>query len=375
MSAPARPPEGRATSLGEDVAQRQEGSPPGAASTRLWYTRCPLPTASGLALDAGLLAEALADRGAALAAVETLDTPDARQSHFTHAVAGLFRQGGNIPPIWARSRGANTVLAGIAWTPEYQAILAHPGAGIRGIADLKGKRLALPVRRSGEIDFWRAMCLRGYDSALRLAGLTLADVTLVELPVDEVYIARQGEDEASRAWMWAGAARVRRQQAETFAYVRGEVDALYASGALGLQLQALLQATEVVELGFHADRRAQINNQVPNILTVDADLARNRPDIVAAYLSALNRSIAWARRHPGDALRIYAREVGAPEEWIAPSYRETDFRSLRVGLDPELIAAVSSQKDFLLEHGFIQHDFDVHEWVCGEPMRLASQET
>lgn len=342
---------------------------------RIWYTRCPLPTASSIAIERGMLDDEFRTDGIVVQSLNASSDMAVREAHYNHGQTNLFRQGGNIPPIWARSRGANTVLAGIAWTPEYQAILAHPGAGIRGIADLKGKRLALPVRRSGEIDFWRAMCLRGYDSALRLAGLTLADVTLVELPVDEVYIARQGEDEASRAWMWAGAARVRRQQAETFAYVRGEVDALYASGALGLQLQALLQATEVVELGFHADRRAQINNQVPNILTVDADLARNRPDIVAAYLSALNRSIAWARRHPGDALRIYAREVGAPEEWIAPSYRETDFRSLRVGLDPELIAAVSSQKDFLLEHGFIQHDFDVHEWVCGEPMRLASQET
>lgn len=342
-------------------------------SKQLWYTRCPLPTASGLALDRGMLARRLGSIGWSLDAIESAAGSRARDSHFTHATPQLFRQGGNIPPIWARSRGADTALVGIAWTREYQTILARPGSGIRTVADLRGRRLALPRRTSGEIDFWRAMCLRAYDSALRLGGMTLDDVELVELPVHERYIPDGGGDPDQAAWMWAGGARARRQQAETFAVIRGEVDALYASGALGLQLQALLEAPVVVDLGFHPDPAVSINNQVPNILTVDGALAREHPEVVAQYLAALEEAAEWARGEPDTANRTCAREVGSPEEWIAPSYRDEAANALAVSLEPRLVAAVESQKQFLLAHGFIEHDFPIGDWVDARPLSLLSK--
>ncbi|MGD9943500.1 MAG: ABC transporter substrate-binding protein [Burkholderiaceae bacterium] len=344
-----------------------------AADRSLWYTRCPLPTASGIALDAGILQDRMAAAGLSVASIESAGDPSARASHFTHATPKLFRQGGNIPPIWARSNGAETALVGIAWTREYQTILARPEASIRSAEELRGKRLALPVRTSGEIDFWQAMCLRGYDSALRTAGLTLDDVELVRLPVVERYIEQPARGE-QQAWMWAGAARTRRQQAETFAFIRGEVDALYASGALGAQLEALLQAQVVVDLGFHPDRRVQINNQVPNILTADAALARERPDVVARYLRALNEAADWAAGHADDARRTCAREVGAPEEWIDISYRRDHVERLTVSLGDELIGAVAEQKRFLLQHGFITRDFDIEDWVSRQAYELSIRE-
>jgi ABC-type nitrate/sulfonate/bicarbonate transport system substrate-binding protein len=342
---------------------------------RIWYTRCPLPTASGIALDAGILQRRIAGIDWSVDAIENAAAPGSRHSHFTHATARLFRQGGNIPPIWARSRGADTALVGIAWTREYQTLLARPASGIRSVADLRGRRLALPVRTSGEIDFWRAMCLRGYDSALRLAGLTLDDVELVELPVHERYIPEEQTGEGDADWMWAGSARARRQQAETFAFVRDEVDVLYASGALGVQLQALLDAVVVVDLGFHPSADASLNNQVPNILTADRTLVRERPDVVAEYLRALNEAAQWARSHADMATRTCAREVGAPEEWIAPSYRNEAADALSISLDDHLVRAVASQKKFLLDHGFITQDFDMAEWLDTTPLELSRKET
>lgn len=340
---------------------------------QLWYTRCPLPTASGAALDTGILECRLREIGWSLDAIESSAAADARASHFTHATPRLFRQGGNIPPIWARSRGADTALVGIAWTREFQAILACPDAGIRDVAGLRGRRLAVPTRTSGEIDFWRAMCLRGYDSALRLEGMTLRDVELVELPIGERYIPEGGSDESARSeWMWAGSARARRQQAETFALIRGEVDAIYASGALGLQLQAMLDAVVVVELGFHSDPEVSINNQVPNVLTVDGALARHHPEVVARYLDALGEAARWAQRAPAEANRTCAREVGAPEEWIDSSYRDEAVNALDIGLSDRLVAAVASQKAFLLTHGFISNDFDIQDWLDPRPLAMSS---
>ena len=343
-----------------------------AAPQRLWFTRCPLPTASGVALDTGLLEGALAGIGHQALSIEQSGDPAAMHSHFTHATPRLFRQGGNIPPIWARSEGRDTAIVGIAWMPEYQAILALPESGIRSVADLKGARLAVPVRSGGEIDFWQAMCLRGYQTALRTAGLELADAQLVRLPMPERYIDPDSVKRESQAWMWAGAARMRRQQAELFALIRGQVDAIYASGAQGLQLQAMLSAHVVIDLGFHPDPEVQINNQVPNVLTVDGALCREQPEVVARYLNALQLAAQWASAHPRDARRTFASEVGAPEEWIAGAYGPSvNAGALTLSLEPSWIEAVEAQKAFLLAHGFIRHDFNMAQWINPEPLEIS----
>ncbi len=344
---------------------------------RVWYTRCPLPTASGLAVDSGLLRERLGEIGWHVDSVERAPQRSARDAHFTHAVPGLFRQGGNIPPIWARSNGAETALIGIAETPEFQAILARPETGIRDFGDLRGKRFGLPVRTSGEIDFWQAMCLRGLESALASAGLALTDVSLVRLETAERYIAAPATEAAgdASAWMWSGGARLRRQHVETFAFVRGEVDAIYTSGALGLQLQAQLGAVVVGELSGRADVRGQAietNNQVPNILTVDRRLLEWHPDVVSQYVRALQQAADWAESHADAATRTAALEVGAPEEWIAPAYGSGLCTSFRLGLDDHLVRAVASQKDFLLRHGFITTDFAIENWIDAAPLIAAS---
>jgi len=340
----------------------------------LWYTRCPLPTASGIAIDAGLLHEAFAQIGIGLRSIEELADNSARQAHFDHGVRNLFRQGGNIPPIWARSQGADTAVVGLSWTPEYQAILARPESGIRMARDLKGARFALPQRPAEKIDYWQAMCLHGYASALALGGLTLEDAALVSLPVTDRYIDAADGSGTRNTALWAGANRARRQQAEVFAFIRGEVDVLYASGALGAQLAAQLGAHEVVELGLHAEPGSGINNQMPNVLTVDRKLAEDRPDVVARYLDALAAGGAWAAAHQPQAKSALAREIGCPEEWIPAAYGPRFYDQLELALDEQLIEALGAQKQFLLQHGFIAHDFPIAEWIVHTPMDLARKQ-
>jgi len=42
-------------------------------------------------------------------------------------------------------------------------------------------------------------------------------------------------------------------------------------------------------------------------------------------------------------------------------------------LSPELLAAVASQKQFLLEQGFIAEDFDLNSWIAPEPLAEAQR--
>ncbi|RYE48594.1 MAG: ABC transporter substrate-binding protein, partial [Hyphomicrobiales bacterium] len=73
--------------------------------SEIWYTRCPVPTPVGLAVQLGFLDEAFAKEGVTLNSI--IDSKDRaiRSSHFDHHLNYSFRHGGNVPPIRARSEG------------------------------------------------------------------------------------------------------------------------------------------------------------------------------------------------------------------------------------------------------------------------------
>jgi ABC-type nitrate/sulfonate/bicarbonate transport system substrate-binding protein len=147
----------------------------------LWFTRCPVPTATGIAADRGRLAREFAPDGITVRSLQDAPAAVAADHHYTHALDGLFREGGNVPALWARSRGEATRLIGLTWIEERQSVLVRADSELREPAQLRGRRLGVPVHGIA-IDFWRAMALAGFSGALSLAGLTLADAELVEVP-------------------------------------------------------------------------------------------------------------------------------------------------------------------------------------------------
>jgi hypothetical protein len=114
-----------------------------------------------------------------------------RESHFDHHLSWSFRQGGNIPPIWARAKGRDTRLVAITWTDEFQALITLPGRGIHAPEQLAGRRFGVPARVNDLIDFHRATALKGLVSGLSLAGLSHRDVELVDLVIEESIIQEQ----------------------------------------------------------------------------------------------------------------------------------------------------------------------------------------
>jgi ABC-type nitrate/sulfonate/bicarbonate transport system substrate-binding protein len=336
---------------------------------QLWYTRCPLPTASSIAIERGLLETEFAPSGIAVQSLNASASMAVREAHYDHGQSGLFRQGGNIPPLWSRSRGADTVVVATNWIDEYQAIVALEGSGIERPSDLRGRRLGLPRRVNEAVDYWRAMCLRGFLVALELAGIAPDEVEIVDLPVDENQIAVGGASQ--RGTLWRGGARARRQSREALALIRGEVDAIYTAGAPGAQLSAFMSAHTVFDLGAATDAAARTNNQVPTVLTVDGALARERPEIVARYLAALMEASRWAAEHEPETLQIIAGDVAATPEWVSAAYGPEVHRRLDLDLDARSIQAVERQKRFLLEHGFIANDFVIADWIDPRPLAIA----
>ncbi|RKN07380.1 ABC transporter substrate-binding protein [Streptomyces radicis] len=325
-----------------------------ALPTVLWYTRCPVPTATGIAADRRWLSDEFAPDGIAVRSLQDAATDaDAvpRSTHYTHAEAALFREGGNVPALWARSRGEPTRLIGLTWIEERQVILVAPGSGIRGAAALRGRRLAVP-RHGLPIDFWRAMALRGFEGALASAGAALDDAALVEV------------DAGGSDGQWA---------AELAALGRGDVDAVYVKGAVAVEAATRVGAEVAVELDELPDRAHRVNNGTPRPITVHQRLLDEHPALVDRFLAVLVRAADWAADRPDDVARILGAETGAGPEGVRGAYRADSHRSLHPDLSEDRLESLARQAESLYGHGFLPERVDVRAWAAPEPLLRAAR--
>lgn len=323
----------------------------------IWFTRCPVPTATGIAADRGSLAAEFAPDGIAVRSLRDAadragraDSDDLPRSHFTHELTALFREGGNVPALWARSRGEATRLIALTWIEERQSILVRQDSDLRTPEQLRGRRLAVP-RHDIDIDFWRAMALHGHAGALGLAGLTLEDAELVETPG-----VRQGQ--------WEG---------ELAALRDGRVDAVYVKGAVAVETARRYGAEVAIDLDAVPDRRSRINNGTPRPITVHQRLLDEHPDLVVRFLAVLLEAADWAAAHPGDLTRILSAETGAGPDGVAGAYRDGTAGSLQLNLGQERLDLLGEQERFLSAHGFLPAPVDVAGWADHEPLRLARE--
>jgi ABC-type nitrate/sulfonate/bicarbonate transport system substrate-binding protein len=150
--------------------------------SRLWITRCAVPTAVGFAVHLGWFEDEFAPDGVRVDYLPYLTSTEAQRRHYDHQLTTILREGGNIPAIWTRSRGEATRLIGLTWIDERQVIVGRPDERIGSPGGLKGKRIGVPLRRRGAVDVFRGMALQGFSGALASVGLSLDDVTLVDVP-------------------------------------------------------------------------------------------------------------------------------------------------------------------------------------------------
>jgi ABC-type nitrate/sulfonate/bicarbonate transport system substrate-binding protein len=340
------------------------------AKTTVWYTRCPVPSAWGVALRAGHFHEEFAD-DPHFTLRSVLDSPDldVHEAHYNGSLKNAFRFGGNIPPIWARSGGADTRVVGISWTTTPSPILARPESTIQTAADLKGKRLLIIRRPEEEIDFAYAGTLRTFETALSTADLGLDDVKLVEKVV-------AGSTERSRPPQSGAQNEDKRprqasQQHALLSLLQGEVDVIASQGPAAIGLIHGFGLRVVHDTSSHPDPHERIHNSVPKLLTVDQQLIKNYPEIVARVLARLLEVHDWATRNKEQAIHFVALEQSTSDDLVEAAYGEKLAPELDVNLSDENIARVAAQKAFLLKHGFIKTDFKLEEWIDAHPLETA----
>jgi ABC-type nitrate/sulfonate/bicarbonate transport system substrate-binding protein len=340
---------------------------PSPALKQVWFTRCPVPTASGLAYKLGWLGQEFGRDGISVATLQDAPRGLARH-HYDHELPGLFREGGNVPALAARASGAPTRLIGLTWIDEWQAILVRPDSGISKPEHLLGRRVALPAftdTRGGSIA--RAMSLHGYKGALSLARLTLDDVVFVDTPatlnVEGINNSPRPEGSRNLGGLWSGLPLL----------ATGEVDAVYVKGASAVDAAKEHGAIVGIDLDTIDNKRTRVNNGTPRPITVHEDLLRDHFDLVVRFLAQTLRAADWASAHLDDVRAILQNETRAGLDGVSTAYRNDFHKHLHPDLSSERLDLLAVQKNFLWLHGFLEHDVDVHAWADHRPLEAARE--
>lgn len=342
----------------------------------LWFTRCPVPTATGLAYRLGWLDEEFRRDGIQLQTLQEVGGELARH-HYDHELTTLVREGGNLLAIPARAQGAPTRLVGLTWIDEFQAILVRPGSDISRPEHLKGKRLALPAFRAADLaqnrrgrSIARGMSLAGYKGALNSVGLNLEDAHLVELAAptppagDAGHLAGGSRNRSDLGTgLWEGLQPL----------LAGEVDAVYVKGAAAVDAARRLGAQVGIDLDQLPERRFRVNNGTPRPITVHQSLIDDHFDLLVRFLAQTLRAADWAKTHLAETLEILQSETRAGSEGVQAAYRNGFHLDLAPDLSEERVELFRQQKNFQLLHGLLDRDFDFDAWIDRRPLEAAQR--
>jgi 2'-hydroxybiphenyl-2-sulfinate desulfinase len=324
---------------------------------RIWLTRTPVPSASGLAWSLGLLDEEFRPDGIAVDWIredKLHGVPDQPEDQRRT----MFREGGNIPALTWRSRGADTCCIGLTWIDERQAIMVGPDRPIVDLKDLKGMRIALPgFNQERAFSVVRGMSLHGIESAIEIAGLSFGDVNLVDVPAPRVNFAEP--DTLER--MWSGIGWL----------ADGRVDAVYIKGASAAEAAYRRGLVVGIDLDAYPSRLTRINNGTPRPIIVHRHMIEAHFDIVVRFLQRTLDAADWAATNLAQFKQILQRETFAGPRGVATAYRNDFHRSLHPNLSAERIEMLKVQEQFLRRNAFLDQAVDVDAWIDARPLEAA----
>ena len=110
----------------------------------------------------------------------------------------------------------------------------------------------------------------------------------------------------------------------------------------------------------------------PAVITCTDVMADEHPQLVIAHLKAMIKVGRWANEHKHAAAVIlnrqtFYRDVEDTYEGIKPIDMVPNF-------SPKNLASIEIGKDFMVSHGYIKNDFDVHEWAAPEFLEEAAKQ-
>jgi ABC-type nitrate/sulfonate/bicarbonate transport system substrate-binding protein len=101
-------------------------------------------------------------------------------------------------------------------------------------------------------------------------------------------------------------------------------------------------------------------------------VVEEHPEIVVAIMKGMIKVGRWANQHKHAAAAILDKQTYYLD--VEDTYRGIVNVDLVPSLSPYNLEALQINKDFMLSHGYIHNDFDVHEWAAPEFLEKAATE-
>lgn len=225
----------------------------------------------------------------------------------------------DLPAIIAKSTGQEIeIVSNVAYGGKGVAVLVSSDSDIKSVADLKGKKIAYATGSYAQ----HLLAL-----LLNQEGLSLKDVESVNLGA--------GDQPAALA--------------------NGQVDALVIWEQYISKLTTDGTA-KVLADGTGIKRGNMVNYAV-------SSYAEEHPDVIEAYIKALDRADDYIKEKPEDAAKLVADDFGVEEDVMEKILSNLTFTT---ELTTDDIDEIKKVKDFSLEEGIIESDVDIDSFINTE---------
>jgi len=343
----------------------------------VWYTNCPLVSASNVDQELGWTREEYKKIG-----VKYDFFRNARENdfypHYIHNLDNLIRFGGLFPPVQVHADIRRTKLLGLTHVPyEGGAMMVRARDDIYRMTDLKGKKIGLSKSMNRiKNDWWRIQEEQGIELMLRMNGMTRKDVEIVEFPYADDWYNNPKILEPlynpSDLWLQRDHKHDLAFRPLETALLTGVVDAIYNQSKVCQHLQEATGKIKAIEdLSKYPDWTLQVAN-IPAAITCTDVMAEQHPELAVTFLKGMIKVGRWANEHKHAAAAILDKQTFYLD--VEDTYRGIKDVDMVPNLSPQNLVAVEIGKDFMVSHGYIKNDFDVSAWAAPELLEQAAKE-
>ena len=245
------------------------------------------------------------------------------------------------------------------------------------MTELQGKKIGLTKSLNTiKNDWWRIQEEQGIELMLRLNGMTRDDVEIVEFPYPDDWYDNPEMlapmNNPSELWLKRDHKHDLAFRPLETALENGTVDAIYTQSKPFQHLQEATGKFKAIEdLSRYPDWTLQVAN-IPAVITCTAEMAEQHPELVVTFMKGMIKVGRWSNEHKHAAAAILDKQTFYLD--VEDTYRGIKNIDMVPNLSPQNLAAIEIGKDFMLSHGYIKHDFDVHEWAAPEFLEEAAKQ-
>ena len=298
--------------------------------------------------------------------------------HYIHNLDNLIRFGGLFPPVHVHADIRRTRLLGVTHVPhEGGCMMVRARDDIYRMTDLKGKKIGLSKSLNTiKNDWWRIQEHQGIELMLRMNGMTMDDVQIVEFPYpDDWYDNPEMLDpmeNPSELWLKRDHKHDLAFRPLETALEKGVIDAIYTQSKVFQHLQEATGKFKAIEdLSKYPDWTLQVAN-IPAAITCTDVMAEKHPELVVTFLKGMIKVGRWANEHKHAAAAILDKQTFYLD--VEDTYEGIKHVDMVPNLSPQNLVSVEIGKDFMLSHGYIKNDFDVKKWAAPEFLEQAAKE-